>query len=176
MSQLKYITISNFSSEKGKTYPAVKLSYQLFGKPLHSAPVVMINHALTGNSDVAGDNGWWTNLVGEHKIIDIRNYTILAFNIPGNGYDGQVIEKYKDYEARDIARIFLMGLEALGIARLYALIGGSLGGGLAWEMAVINPEITKHLIPVATDWKATDWLIANCQIQEQFLQRYQVVL
>ncbi|MGI9550196.1 MAG: bifunctional aspartate kinase/homoserine dehydrogenase I, partial [Aurantibacter sp.] len=29
--------------------------------------------------------------------------------------------------------------------------------------------ITEHLIPVASDWKSTDWLIANCQIQEQFL-------
>ena len=36
-------------------------------------------------------------------------------------------------------------------------------------MAVIKPDVTKHLIVVATDWKSTDWLIANCQIQEQFL-------
>ena len=45
------------------------------------------------------------------------------------------------------------------------LIGGSLGGGIAWEMAVLNPTISQHLIPIATDWKGTDWLIANCQIQ-----------
>src|SRR5210317_11444 len=36
-------------------------------------------------------------------------------------------------------------------------------------MAVLNPNITEHLIVVATDWKSTDWLIANCQIQEQIL-------
>ena len=36
-------------------------------------------------------------------------------------------------------------------------------------MVVLNNKITKHFIPVATDWKSTDWLIANCQIQEQFL-------
>src|SRR5690606_17180325 len=48
-------------------------------------------------------------------------------------------------------------------------IGGSLGGGIAWEMAAIDPHLTEHLIPVASDWKSTDWLIANCQIQEQFL-------
>ncbi len=36
-------------------------------------------------------------------------------------------------------------------------------------MAVLKPNFTEHLIVVATDWKSTDWLIANCQIQEQFL-------
>ncbi len=169
MSELKHIAIENFTSEKGDTYPELKLSYQVFGKELHAAPVVLINHALTGNSNVAGENGWWIDLVGENKIIDTNQYTILSFNIPGNGYDGFVIENYKDFEARDIAKIFLLGLKQLQVEKLFSLIGGSLGGGLAWEIAVINPEITQHLITVATDWKATDWLIANCQIQEQFL-------
>ena len=68
-----------------------------------------------------------------------------------------------------MAQLFLLGLEVLEISKLYAIIGGSLGGGIAWEMAALNPQITAHLIPVASDWKSTDWLIANCQIQEQFL-------
>ena len=88
---------------------------------------------------------------------------------PENGYDGFLIENYKDFIARDIARIFLLGLEYLGIHKLFALIGGSLGGGIAWEMAALRPDLATHLIPVASDWKSTDWLIANCQIQEQFL-------
>src|SRR5690606_29758806 len=71
--------------------------------------------------------------------------------------------------AGDIARIFLLGLEQLEIKKLHAIIGGSLGGGIAWEMAALDPGISEHLIPVASDWKSTDWLIANCQIQEQFL-------
>jgi homoserine O-acetyltransferase len=169
MSQLKHITLENFISEKGIKTKQIKLSYQIFGKALHTAPVILVNHALTGNSNVAGENGWWTDLVGENKVIDTNQYTILAFNIPGNGFDGFVIENYKDFEARDIASIFLLGLKQLKVTKLFALIGGSLGGGIAWEMAVINSEITKHLIVVATDWKSTDWLIANCQIQEQFL-------
>ena len=169
MNQLKHITLTNFISEKGIKNEHIKLSYEVFGKELYSAPIILVNHALTGNSNVAGEDGWWIDLVGENKVIDTNKYTILSFNIPGNGYDGFVIENYKDFEARDIANIFLLGLEQLKISAVFALIGGSLGGGVAWEMAVINPEITEHLILVATDWKATDWLIANCQIQEQFL-------
>lgn len=169
MSRLKSLTIKNYITEKGVNSPIIKLSYQLFGKPLHTGPVVLVNHALTGNSNVAGENGWWKDLIGPKKAIDTNHYTILAFNIPGNGYDGFVVENYKDFVARDVAQLFLTGLEMLGIDQLFALIGGSLGGGIAWEMAALKPLITSNLITVATDWKATDWLIANCQIQEQFL-------
>lgn len=166
---MQYIIIKGYTTESGALYPEIKLSYEVFGKPLGTAPVIQVNHALTGNSNVAGKDGWWQDLVGDDKVIDTKLYTILAFNIPGNGYDGFVIENYKDFVARDIAQLFLIGLKELKIEKLFALIGGSLGGGIAWEMAVLNPDITEHLIPVATDWKSTDWLIANCQIQEQFL-------
>lgn len=166
---LQHLIISDYITESHVPIPEIKLSYQLFGKALGTAPVVLVNHALTGNSNVAGKDGWWTDLVGDDKVIDTKLYTVLAFNIPGNGFDGFVIENYKAFVARDIAKLFLIGLKELKIEKLFALIGGSLGGGIAWEMAVLNPEITENLIPVATDWKSTDWLIANCQIQEQFL-------
>ncbi|WOD44498.1 bifunctional aspartate kinase/homoserine dehydrogenase I [Hwangdonia lutea] len=166
---LQHITIKVFETENKTQIPEIKLSYQVFGKPIGTAPIVLVNHALTGNSNVAGEDGWWKDLIGDGKIIDTKLYTILAFNIPGNGFDGFVIENYKDFVAKDMANLFLIGLKTLKIDKLFAVIGGSLGGGIAWEMAAIKPDLTQHLIPVATDWKSTDWLIANCQIQEQFL-------
>jgi homoserine O-acetyltransferase len=166
---LLHINITDYTTESGVHYPEIKLSYQIFGRPLGAAPVVLVNHALTGNSNVTGKTGWWRDLIGDQKVIDTTSYTVLAFNIPGNGFDGFLIEDYKDFETRDIAKLFLLGIKQLQINKLFAIIGGSLGGGIAWEMAVLNPNITEHLIPVATDWKSTDWLIANCQIQEQFL-------
>ena len=165
---LLQLQLKDFTTLSGSTQDII-LSYHIFGQPLHSAPIVMINHALTGNSEVAGETGWWKDVVGKEKCIDTDKYTILAFNVPGNGYDGILIENYKDFVARDIARIFLLGLDSLKIDHLFALVGGSLGGGIAWEMAALSPEITDNLITVATDWKSTDWLIANCQIQELFL-------
>ncbi len=165
---LHHLLINKYQTCSGKTMD-IKLSYEVFGQPLHTAPIILVNHALTGNSNVAGENGWWTTLIGDGKCIDTKKYTILSFNIPGNGYDGFVIDNYKDFVARDIAHIFLSGLELLKINKVFALIGGSLGGGIAWEMAALAPHLAEHLIPVASDWKSTDWLIANCQIQEQFL-------
>jgi len=171
MKELKYIHISDFVTNSGKLY-SINLSYQVFGKALNEAPIVLVNHALTGNSNVIGENGWWNNLIGENKCIDTNNYTVLAFNIPGNGYDNiseNLIENYKDFTARDIAKLFTLGLEELKIKQLFAVIGGSVGGGIAWELAALKPNLIQHLIPVATDWKSTDWVIANCYIQDAIL-------
>lgn len=163
------IILKNFTTESGASYNLLPLSFALFGLPLHSAPIVLVNHALTGNAQVTGKNGWWNDLIGEGKTIDTTKYSVLAFNVPGNGNDSFSIENYKDFTARDIARIFLIGIEDLKIEQLYAIIGGSVGGGIAWEMLALNSNITKHLISIATDWKSTDWMIANCFLQEQIL-------
>lgn len=163
------INIQNFTTENGALYRTLPLSFTFFGLPLHSAPIVLVNHALTGNSQVTGENGWWNDLIGEGKTIDTGKYTILSFNVPGNGIDSFVIENYQDFTARDVARIFLKGIETLKIEQLYAIIGGSVGGGIAWEMLALEPNITENLIPIATDWKSTDWMIANCFLQEQIL-------
>lgn len=168
VSILEQLTIPGYTTLSGVTQD-IQISYEVFGRELHTAPIVVVNHALTGNSNVTGAEGWWSSIIGDGQCIDTKKYTILAFNIPGNGYDGFVIENYKDFVAGDIAKIFLISLGRLEITKLYAVIGGSLGGGIAWEMAALNPNLIKHLIPVASDWKSTDWLIANCQIQEQFL-------
>lgn len=171
MKELQYINIPNFITDNGKTY-AINLSYQTFGKALYDAPVVLVNHALTANSNVIGEQGWWNDLIGDDKCIDTKSYTIIAFNIPGNGYDNKpenLIENYKDFTASDIAKLFSLGLEKLEVKKLFAVIGGSVGGGIAWELAALKPNLIEHLIPVATDWKSTDWLIANCHIQDAIL-------
>jgi hypothetical protein len=49
--------------------------------PLYS-PIILINHALTGNSQVIGESGWWNDIVGVDKTIDTRKYTIVSL-MPG---------------------------------------------------------------------------------------------
>lgn len=172
MKQLEKTDLFNFEHENGKIRPYLPLFYQVFGQPVGNAPVVVVNHALTGNSNVCGENGWWNALVGEGKAIDTRQFTVVAFNIPGNGYDGDpanLVFNYTDFTIRDVARIFWQGLQFLGIRKVFSVIGGSLGGAIAWEMAALQPDKIQNLVPIATDWKATDWVIANVLIQEQIL-------
>lgn len=169
---LQKIEILNFKLENGKVLTKTPLFYQTFGQPIGNAPIVIVNHALTGNSYVTGENGWWNDLIGIDKIIDTNNFTIIAFDIPGNGFDGNpenLITNYKDFTAKDIASIFLEGINVLKIESVFALIGGSLGGGIAWEMANLQPDKFQNLIPIATDWKASDWVIANVLVQDQIL-------
>jgi homoserine acetyltransferase len=56
----------------------------------------------------------------------------------------------------------------LKVDSLFAPIGGSVGGGIAWEILALEPKLAQNFIPIATDWKSTDW-IANCYLQEKIL-------
>lgn len=172
MKQLKKIELVDFELKNKKRVDSISLYYQLFGQPLHSAPILVVNHALTGNSNVAGPNGWWNQLIGANKVIDTNYFTVIAFNIPGNGYDendSNLIANYKDFTIYDVAKIFWKGLFVLKVETIYALLGGSLGGAIAWEMAAQQPDKVQNLMPIATDWKSTDWVIANVLIQDQIL-------
>ena len=170
MAEVKTISINNFTTDSGVVYDTIDLHYQHFGQSFEHAPVVLINHSLTGDSNVAGPQGWWSEIVGPNLTIDTHYYSILAFNIPGNGVKNYTIENYSDFHTGDIAEIFFKGLQVLGIKKLFALIGGSIGGGIAWEMAALYPNLTENLIPVAADWKATDWIIANTFLQKRLLE------
>ena len=169
---LKKINIKNWNLEIGKTIENIPVFYQVFGKPIGESPVVLVNHALTGNSNVIGKNGWWNDLIGDNKTIDTNLFTILAINIPGNGFDGNsinLIENYKDFTIRDIANIYWKTIFELKLKELFAVIGGSLGGAIAWEMAILRSNKIENLIPIATNWKATDWMIANVLLQDSIL-------
>lgn len=167
--ELKHINFS-YRTNSGKEYH-IPLSYQLFGKELFSAPIILVNHALTGNSDVSGEKGWWKKLIGENQVINTGKYTVLCFNIPGNGYDNFFIDEYENFTVSDIANIFLQGLEILNIKSLHSIIGGSLGGAIGWEMLVKNPNLSEIFIPIACDFKTHDWLYAQCLVQKFLLNQ-----
>ena len=170
MLEIRTISIKNFKTHSGAIYPKINLYYQQFGRQIGKAPIVLVNHSLTGDANLTGVGGWWTEIIGKGKIIDTDKYTILGFNIPGNGVKGQIFNKPEDFHTGDIASLFLLGLSNLKIKKLYALIGGSIGGGIAWEMAAISKDITKFLVPVAADWKANDWIIANTFLQKRIIE------
>jgi homoserine O-acetyltransferase len=162
--------LSHYKTESDAQYRKLSVTYQVYGVELGQAPIVLVNHALTGNSDVLSQEyGWWKEIVGSDKLIDTKHFTVIAFNIPGNGYDDALIEKYWDFSAKDIARIFYTVLEALNIKKLYAIIGGSLGGGIAWEMVSLYPNFAAYVIPIAADWKSSDWVIGHNHVQESIL-------
>lgn len=160
----KYVTWSDVQYEK------LDITYEIFGREIHTAPIIVVFHALTGNSNVAGEEkGWWKELIGKDKAVDLNRFTVISFNILGNGYDGELIENYRDFCGKDVAILSFHTLRSLKVKEIYAAIGGSLGGGIAWELVAEFPKFSKYLIAVATDWKATDWVQGFCGIQENIL-------
>lgn len=174
MLDILHYDLLDFVTSYGVRIPSLRVTYQLFGKPLGTAPVVVVNHAFTGNSQVVGENGWWAEAIGTAKVINTDIYTVVAFNIPGNGFHAReedMITNYQHWAAVDVARLFNIALkEHLGLNSVFALVGCSLGGGIAWEMAALAPDYFQQLVIVAADWKATDWIIGNCLLQEQILK------
>ena len=168
--ELKKIVIENFETSSGNKFQSFQLTYQFFGKKLGAAPIILINHALTGNSLVCGRNGWWNEIVGNDKAIDLNKYTVLCINIPGNGFNENNFDYSLELNLGDIAHLFIKVLEKLKISKLYAIIGGSIGGCLSWEMTAIKNDIADKIIPVASDWKANDWLLANTFLQDRILK------
>lgn len=170
MATVSRLFLKTCVTQSGLQIPSLPISYQVFGRALGTAPLVLVTHALTGNSNVAGNQGWWQALVGEGQTIDLNQYSVLCFNVPGNGFDGFTISDYEAVSVADVAHWFTLGLEALKIKTVFAGIGGSLGGAILWQMAVLRPTLFQNLVPIASDWKATDWVIAQCRVQKQMLE------
>jgi homoserine O-acetyltransferase len=168
--ELKHILLENFETVSGSKIKKIQISYQVFGKELGSAPVILVNHALTGNSLVSGINGWWSEIIGLEKPIDTSKYSVLCFNIPGNGFNENNFDFNLDLNLGDIALLFVKAIDQLNLSKLHAIIGGSIGGCLTWEMIALKNDLASIIIPVAADWKATDWLIANTFLQERILK------
>lgn len=167
---LGQVTLSDFTNWRGESIPSLTLTYQVSGPALGTAPIVLVCHALTGNSAVAGPEGWWAKLIGPGQTIDTTRYTILSIDIPGNEYAGSaLLDDPSLLSVRDVARLWLLVLRELRVDHLYALIGPSLGGGIAWQIAALEPTLAEHLFPIATDYKASDWLLAQTEVQRLIL-------
>ena len=167
---LGQVTLSDFTNWRGESIPSLTLTYQVAGPALGTAPIVLVCHALTGNSAVAGPEGWWAKLIGPGQTIDTTRYTILSIDIPGNEYAGSAPQDDPSLlSVMDVARLWLLVLRELHVDHLYALIGPSLGGGIAWQIAALEPTLAEHLFPIATDYKASDWLLAQTEAQRLIL-------
>jgi homoserine O-acetyltransferase len=152
----------------GATLPAYDLVVETYGQ-LNAARdnAVLVCHALNAGAHVAGvdasgQHGWWDNLVGPGKPLDTNRFFVIGVNNPGScfgstgpmhlnpatgrpwGADFPVVtvEDWVGAQARLVQR--------LGIERLAAVIGGSLGGmqALAWTMR--HPDRVRHCVAVAT--------------------------
>lgn len=164
-----------FHLEQGGVLPEIDIAYHIFGTPnAKKDNVVWVCHALTANSDVAD---WWPHTVEAGKFLDPEKYCVVCANILGSCYGSTgplsinpVTNEpyYTDFPKltmRDMVHAHILLAEHLGIGRINALVGSSVGGFQALEWAVMEPDRFDRLILIATSPKASPWAIAIDETQ-----------
>jgi len=156
--------------ECGVTLPHLVVAYRTYGRLNgQRANAVLICHALTGDQYVAethpvtGKPGWWDMVVGPGLPIDTDRYFVICANVlggcmgstgprsPRNGIDGPPWgTDFPPITIRDMVHAQKLLIDHLGIERLFAVIGGSMGGMQALDWAAAYPDAVFAAVPIAT--------------------------
>lgn len=147
--------------------------------------VIVVFHALTGDQYVAGKhpitgkNGWWDDVLGEGKILDTSKYYVVCANVIG-GCLGSFGPASINPETRhpyaldfpvitmsDIVNAQGLFLDALGIDKIYAAIGGSMGGMQVLEFCAKFPTRCELAVAIATTSRHSAQNIAFHEIGRQ---------
>ena len=158
-----------FALESGATLSDVTVAFNTYGELNEDrSNAIIVLHALTGSPNV---HEWWSGIFGTGKLLDPDKYFIIAPNLLGSCYGTtgpeSVAPNGKPYLAsfptisgRDMARVNLALLDAIGIDEVHLAIGGSLGGMVTLEMAALQPERFRNIAPIAVSGSHSAWRIA----------------
>lgn len=173
--------------ESGAKLGPITIAYETFGRlNPDKSNVVLVLHALTGDSHVAGyyadtddKPGWWDNMVGPGKGIDTNKYFVVCSNILGGcmgssgpssinpvtgapyGLDFPVVT------IRDMVHAQKTLLDHLGISRVLSMIGGSMGGMQVLQWCIQYPDMVRSAIPLATTMRHSALAIAFNEVARQ---------
>lgn len=158
-----------FPLDSGATLGEIEIAYETHGR-LNAAGsnAILICHALTGDQHVAsphprtGKPGWWTRMVGPGKPVDPERHLIVCANVLGScmGSTGPAsvdpatgtpyAMRFPVITIRDMVRAQAALLDHLGIARLRAVVGGSMGGMQALSWAATYPARVEAAVVIAS--------------------------
>ena len=151
----------------GQQLEDVRVAYETYGTlSAQRDNAVLICHATTGDQHAAsphpitGKPGWWDRTVGPGKPIDTNRFFVVCANVLGScmgstgpgspAPDGKPYGmRFPVITIRDMVRAQVALLEALGIERLYAVVGGSMGGMQALSLAANWPGIPERVLVIA---------------------------
>jgi homoserine O-acetyltransferase/O-succinyltransferase len=169
------VALGAFVLSGGTRIDPLVVAYRHDGPGASAAPQVLVVHALTGSADAAGD--WWEPLIGPGRALDTDRFGVVSANLLGGRYGttGPTSvdpstgrpwgPSFPDVSTRDQARAMWALLDALGIDRLALVVGGSLGGMVALEVALERPESVDHVVPIAAPAATGPMAIAWNRIQ-----------
>ncbi|MFO7694462.1 MAG: homoserine O-acetyltransferase [Vicinamibacterales bacterium] len=153
----------------GRRLDGVTVAYECYGR-LNAARdnAILVCHALSGGAHAAGWHagavkpGWWDVLIGPGKAFDTDRYFVISSNVLGSCYgttgpSSVELSTGRPYGSRfpvvtiaDMVRVQRALVDRLGITRLRAVAGGSMGGMQALQWAVQYPDAVQSVIALAT--------------------------
>ena len=179
--RVESVDLGPFELDDGTTLPGLTVAYRHDGPPPDAARQVVVVHALTGSADAAGD--WWEPLIGPGRALDTDRVGVLAANLLGGRYgttgpssiDPRTRRPYgaafPAVSTRDQARAQWRLLDALGIDRIALVVGGSLGGMVALEVALTRPDAVHDVMPIAAPAATGPLAIAWNHLQIELIDR-----
>lgn len=185
-----------FAFACGDKLPGITVAYETYGK-LNAARsnAILLFHALSGSQHAAGLNtavprtdgrwtedihqGWWDLFIGPDKALDTKRYFIICANYLGGCYGSSgptsvnpetgrpYGSSFPQVRTSDVVASQLALLDNLGIKKLHAVIGASVGGLLAINLATLHPERVKLVVPIASGCRTT--VLTRLTLFEQVL-------
>ena len=164
----------------GAALPSVEVAYETYGE-LNAAKsnAILALHAFSGDAHAAGEDGWWSNMIGPGKAFDTDRYFVICSNVlggcRGTTGPGSVNPEtgcpwamsFPSVSIGDMVRLQKMLIDHLGIDRLLAVAGGSMGGMQALEWAVTYPEHVAAALPIAATARHSAQQIAFNEVGRQ---------
>ena len=172
--------------DNGAALGPVEIAYEAYGE-LNAAKsnAILVLHAFSGDAHAAGPGpedgkpGWWDNMIGPGKAFDTDRYCVICCNVlggcrgttgpasinPATGYPYALT--FPVITIGDMVRLQRMLVDWLGIPRLLAVTGGSMGGMQALEWAVAHPDRVVSAIPIATTARHSAQQIAFNEVGRQ---------
>ena len=171
------LSIGPFEFEAGGRLESVEIVYHT--SPMRHDKVLWVCHALTANSDV---EDWWPQLAGPGKLFDTDKYYVVCVNMLGSPYgssgprtaDPRTGQPYyfgfPAITFRDMVKASILVRKHLGIRQIDLIIGSSVGGFQALEWAVMEPEVIRHAVLMATEPRVSPWFSAQVEAQRMAIE------
>ncbi|TLU64792.1 homoserine O-acetyltransferase [Thalassotalea litorea] len=179
-------TVNNFKTFNGSTIDTVNIGWEAYGQLNDDkSNVILITHYFTGNSHAAGKYaetdplpGYWDAIIGPGKAIDTDKYYVISSDtlVNASAYDPNVITTgpatinprtqkpfgltFPVVTIRDFVNVQKALLDSLGIKKLHAVVGPSMGSMQAIDWAVAYPDMVERMVSVIGTAQADAWLVA----------------
>lgn len=182
----KYAHFDSLRLDTGALLEPVEVAYQTYGTLNEDkSNAIVVCHAFTGDAHAAGissedgQTGWWDSMVGPGKAFDTDRYFVICSNVLGGcrgttGPSSPQPSADKPYGMRfpmitvgDMVRLQKKLVDSLGIKKLLAVAGGSMGGMQALEWAIAYPESVASCLAIATTPRHSAQQIAFNEVGRQ---------